>query len=179
MKVLLDACVLFPTVMREVLIGAAQAGLYEPLWSDRLLEEWRRAAARFGPIEAMQAEAQIALLRAAFPKAAVQGYEPIEARLYLPDMSDLHVLAAAIKGHADVLVTLNAKDFPRHTLAEEGLERLDADQFMMMLHDRAPDRVAAVVEKVRAAAEAMDDAPRDTRALMKKARMPRLGKRLG
>jgi hypothetical protein len=94
-------------------------------------------------------------------------------------MSDLHVLAAAIKGHADVLVTLNAKDFPRHTLAEEGLERLDADQFMMMLHDRAPDRVAAVVEKVRAAAEAMDDAPRDTRALMKKARMPRLGKRLG
>lgn len=179
MKVLLDACVLYPTVMREVLIGAARAGLYQPLWSDRILEEWRRAAARSGPVDGMQAQGEIALLRGAFPKASVQEFEHIEQRLYLPDSGDLHVLAAAIKGHADIIVTLNAKDFPRYTLAEEGIERLDSDQFMLRLCDDAPEAVGQVVETVRAAAEHMDDAPRDIRPLMKKARMPRLGKRLG
>ena len=48
MRVLLDACTLYPTVMREILIGVARAGYYTPLWSDRILEEWARAAARFG-----------------------------------------------------------------------------------------------------------------------------------
>ncbi len=179
MKVLLDACVLYPTVMREVLIGAAKAGLYQPLWSDRILEEWRRAAARSGPVDGMQAEGEIALLRGAFPTATVSGFEQIEPRLYLPDSGDVHVLAAAIKGSADTIITMNAKDFPRHTLAEEGIQRLDPDQFLMSLHDSAPDAVAALVETVRSNAERMDDAPRDIRPLMKKARMPRLGKRLG
>ncbi|NVO26855.1 PIN domain-containing protein [Donghicola sp. C2-DW-16] len=179
MKVLLDACVLYPTVMREVLIGAAKAGLYQPLWSARILEEWRRAAARLGPVEGMQAEGEIVMLRADFPAATVSGFEQIEPRLYLPDSGDVHVLAAAIKGSADTIVTMNAKDFPRHTLAEEGIQRLDPDQFLLSLHDTAPDTVAALVETVRSNAEKMDHVHRDARALLKKARMPRLGKRLG
>ena len=68
MKAVLDACVLYPTVLREILILAAEAGLYEPVWSDRILAEWRHAAARLGQGEV--AGAEIALLRAARPGAA-------------------------------------------------------------------------------------------------------------
>ena len=49
MKAVLDACVLYPTVLREILIGVADAGLYQPLWSARILDEWRHAAVRLGP----------------------------------------------------------------------------------------------------------------------------------
>ena len=63
MKAVLDTCVLYPTVLREILIGAADAGLYEPVWSARILAEWRHAAARLGPDGAAVAGAEIALLR--------------------------------------------------------------------------------------------------------------------
>ncbi len=48
MRVMLDACVLYPTVMREVLLGCAKRGLFEPRWSVRILEEWARAAGKLG-----------------------------------------------------------------------------------------------------------------------------------
>ncbi|MDX5384841.1 MAG: PIN domain-containing protein, partial [Rhodobacterales bacterium] len=138
MKVLLDACVLYPTVMREVLLGVAAAGLYQPLWSARILEEWARAAIKLGPGAEAQARGEVAMLRARWPGAEVSHPPSLEARLWLPDPADTHVLAAAIAGHADLIVTLNAQDFPRNILAEEGLERLDPDQFLMALHRDHP-----------------------------------------
>ncbi len=63
MRAVLDANVLFPTILREILTDLAQAGLYHALWSDRILEEWHRAAARIGPEADSVAGAQIALLR--------------------------------------------------------------------------------------------------------------------
>jgi len=177
-KVLLDACVLYPTVMREVLLETAGRGLFEPLWSARLLEEWARAAARRGPLEEAQARGEIALLRAAWPGREVAPAPGIEARLWLPDPSDVHVLAAAVAGSAELLLTLNARDFPRHLLAEEGIVRADPDGFLMRLWLERPEPVAAAAEAVRAAAERMDDAPAGLRPLLKKARLPRLAKAL-
>lgn len=179
MKALLDACVLYPTVMREVLLGVAAAGLYTPLWSDRILEEWARATRKLGPEAEMQARGEVALLATAWPKASVPPAPGIEQRLWLPDPADTHVLAAAIAGSADLIVTSNAQDFPRRTLTEEGLDRQDPDQFLRMLHARSPEAVAAAVEAVRAKAERLSDRPWETRALLKKARLPRLGKILG
>ena len=72
MKALLDACVLYPTVMREVLLGVAAAGLFEPLWSPRILEEWARAAAKLGPGQETLARGEIAVAEARFPGASVQ-----------------------------------------------------------------------------------------------------------
>ncbi|MCZ2501128.1 PIN domain-containing protein, partial [Xylophilus sp. Kf1] len=69
MRAVLDANVLFPTILREILTDLAQAGLYHALWSDRILEEWHRAAARIGPDAESVAGAQIALLRLRFPQA--------------------------------------------------------------------------------------------------------------
>lgn len=178
MKLLLDTCVLYPTVMREMLVGAARAGYYTPLWSDRILEEWRRAAIKLGPEGAAQAESEIALLQAAWPQARIAPAPGLEARLYLPDAADIHVLAAAIVGHAEAIVTVNNKDFPRHTLAEEGLERLGPDQLLydFWLQDPAP--MEALGARVLEQANRLSDRGWEIRPLLKKARLPRLAKAL-
>ena len=61
MRVLIDACVLYPTVMREVILGAARLGLFEPRWSDRILEEWARATVKLGPEAEVFARGEIAM----------------------------------------------------------------------------------------------------------------------
>ncbi|MCB2134410.1 MAG: PIN domain-containing protein [Rhodobacteraceae bacterium] len=176
MKVLLDACVLYPTVLREILIGAARAGLFTPLWSERILEEWARATRKLGPEAEVLARGDIARLRAAFPKSSVPQSPGQEARLHLPDPDDIHVLAAAISGHADVILTFNAADFPRHVLAEEGIERRDPDGFLWQLWSEAPERLGPVIEEIRAEAERLSGQAQPLRALLKRAGLPRLGK---
>ncbi|GAA3873627.1 RSP_2648 family PIN domain-containing protein [Celeribacter arenosi] len=178
MKALLDACVLYPTVMREILLSVAAKGLFTPLWSDRILEEWARAARKLGPQGEVQARGEIAMVRAGFPKASIGNWEGVAQRLYLSDENDIHVLAAAVVGDADVIITMNAKDFPRHVLAEEGLDRADPDSFLWRIWSDHPDVVAGAVEEVRAQAERLSGEPWEVRRLLKKARLPRLGKAL-
>ncbi|WP_284163052.1 RSP_2648 family PIN domain-containing protein [Frigidibacter sp. SD6-1] len=178
MKALLDACVLYPTVLRQILIGAAAAGLYRPLWSERILEEWARATVKLGPGAEAVARGEIAALKAAWPGASVAPGAALLGRLWLPDPADIHVLAAAIAGGAEAIVTFNAADFPRQILAEEELLRLDPDQLLLSLHDRASDVVAAVCERVRAEAERLSGEGQEMRALLKRAKLPKLGKRL-
>ncbi len=178
-RVLIDACVLYPTVMRQMVLGCAGEGLFTPFWSERLLEEWARAAARRGLADELQARSEIALLRAQWPTACVTPHAGDQARLWLPDENDIHVLAAAIAGSADMILTLNAKDFPRHTLAEEGLSRLDPDGFLYGLWLETPGPVEAVGARVLADAEKIDGIPHEIRKLLKKARLPRLAKALG
>ncbi len=178
MKAVLDACVLYPTVMREILLGVAAAGFYEPLISDRILREWTRATAKLGAGAQAVAEGEAALVRAAFPRAVVRERPDIEARLLLPDPNDVHVLAVAIAGHADAIVTFNAQDFPGHVLAAEGIARRDPDGFLWELHSHHPAEVARVVEGVRGKAEAISGQPIALKALMKRARLYRLGKAL-
>lgn len=178
MKMLLDACVLYPTVMREMLLGVARTGAYQPLWSARLLEEWALAARKLGSAGEAQARGEIALTQAAFPRASVAPRPGLETRLWLPDPDDIHVLAAAVAGHADGIITLNAKDFPRQILGEEGLSRNDPDAFLLGHYHAAPGAVADVAAAVLQEACRLSGADWTLRALMKKARLPRLGKAL-
>ncbi|MDG1947734.1 MAG: PIN domain-containing protein, partial [Amylibacter sp.] len=104
MKVLLDTCVLYPSILRSILLGAAQKDFFEPLWSERIIEEWRRAAHR-NHNEA-EATIEIALLRVNWPKSQVE-IGPENKNLFLPDENDIHVLQAAIEGNADELLTAN------------------------------------------------------------------------
>ena len=176
MRLLLDACVLYPTVMREMLLGAAQAGCFEPLWSDRILEEWARAAGKRGADQEVFARGEIALLNAAYPSATVAATPKLEARLWLPDPSDTHVLAAAIAGSADLIITLNAKDFPRNILQEEGLDRQDPDAALMGFRSSAADQIDAVARQVLDTARRLSGEDWTARALFKKARLPRFAK---
>lgn len=179
MKLLLDTCVIYPTVMREMLLGVARTGAFTPLWSARILEEWARAARKIGPDGEAQARAEIALVKAAWPKAEVTWRPSVEARLYLPDAADIHVLAAAIDGSAEAIITVNAKDFPRNILAEEGIQRQDPDSLLHGIWLDTPDAVVPVAETVLAEANRMSDKVWTMRALLKKARLPRLAKTLG
>ena len=178
MKVLLDACVIYPTVMREMLLGVAAQGAFTPLWSARILEEWARAARKIGPCGEAQARGEIALLAIDWPEAEVSWPPSLEARLWLPDPADIHVLAAAIAGSADMICTMNAKDFPRQILAEEGLSRLDPDGFLHGIWQARPELVEPVATNVLAKARSLSEHDWQMRPLLKKARLPRLAKAL-
>lgn len=177
-RILVDTCVLYPTVMREMVLGVARAGAFQPIWSDRILTEWALAARKLGPEGAAQAEAEIALLKAEWPQALVPPAPGRERRLWLPDPNDIHVLAVAVEAGADRLMTQNAKDFPRHILAEEGLTRIDADTYLHGLWQRDPELLRDVAEHVLAEAQRLSGEPWDMRPLLKKARLPRTAKAL-
>ncbi len=178
--VLLDACVLYPTVMRELLLGVAAAGLFRPLWSARILEEWARAAARAGLQDAARAE--IALCRARWPAAEVASgaADPVPAGAaalpWLPDPDDRHVLGSALAGRAELIVTMNLRDFPRRVLGEYGICAEHPDSFLHGCALQAPEPVAAVAARVRAQAERLSGEGWRPRRLMKKARLPRFGR---
>ena len=133
---------------------------------------------KLGPEGAAQARAEVALLKASWPQAVVAPAPGVEARLWLPDAADVHVLAAAITGHADAIVTVNNKDFPRQTLAEEGLERIGPDQLLYDLWLKDPAVMEALGVKVLAEANRLSGGAWEIRPLLKKARLPRLAKAL-
>lgn len=173
-RAVLDACVLYPPVLREMFLGAAAAGLYAPLWSERIIEEWVRATDKLGQMAQTRIEA--ALLAARFPRAMLRAAPQIAARLVLPDANDLHVLAVAIAGSADCIVTFNARDFPRHTLTAEGVQRRDPDGFLWELFSKHPAQMGAVIAAVHAKSEAMAGGPVSLRGLLKRAQCPRLAR---
>lgn len=176
MRVLIDACVLYPTVLRELVLGVASTGAFTPLWSPRILEEWRRVAARNGAPDEHIAEVEIADAEAAFPNASVVVAPSTEARLTLPDRADIHVFAAAVDGHADEILTLNLKDFPTNALAAERLIRRHPDEFLLEALHADPEAVRGVVDAVLTRAKAHGIDVSNPRAQMKKARLPRFGK---
>jgi len=178
MRLLLDTCVIYPTVMRQMLLGAAGTGVFTPLWSARIIGEWMRAAEKLGQGGLEQARAEAALLASDWPDAEVTYPKSLEARLWLPDAGDIHVLAAAIAGSADMILTLNAKDFPRNLLAEEGLGRSDPDSFLFGVWQAQPGLIAEVALRVLEDANRLSGESWNMRNLLKKARLPRLGKAL-
>ncbi|NNU81019.1 PIN domain-containing protein [Halovulum dunhuangense] len=177
MRLLLDACVLYPTVLRDILIETAAAGGFTPLWSDRILEEWARAAERSALADGPRARAEIALLRTRFPDASIEA--PDDPALSLPDPNDIHVLAAAIHGGAEAIVTLNLRDFPGRTLARHGLMLRSPDSVLLELHDAGEIPVARIAQAARARAETLSGQPQPLRGILKRANLPRLGKALG
>lgn len=173
-RVLIDACVLFPTVLRQIVLGVAREGAFEPLWSDRILEEWRRAALRHDG--AAIAESEIALVKAQFPTATVDLPSDPPSDLVLPDPDDIHVLNAAIVGKADELLTLNLKDFPTRVLSGHGVLRREPDGLLLEFWHTDAKLVSGIVQNTLAQAAAHGIDTSNPRALLKRARLPRLAK---
>ena len=147
-RVLLDACVLVPATTRGLLIGAARAGYFIPLWSPQILAEWAHAAAKQGPQVAAQTATEQALLAAEFPASMVSpsGHNDLS----LPDPDDIHVLAAAIAGDASELLTANTQDFPLRALAAYGLLRRHPDEFLLELAHAHPDTLIRLAQTTHA-----------------------------
>ncbi|MGA0615497.1 RSP_2648 family PIN domain-containing protein [Paracoccus sp. KR1-242] len=170
MKAVLDACVLYPTVLREILCDVAAAGLFQPVWSQRILDEWRHAADRQG----VPAGVEIALLQDRFPQAMTLPSGGAEG-LDLPDPADRHVVEAALASGAGMIVTANLRDFPRSALAAAGLAAIHPDEFLRDFFLNHPDpvlgAVAATQDRARRAGGELA-----RKELMRRARLPRLAK---
>jgi hypothetical protein len=83
-----------------------------------------------------------------FEGAAIEGYEHRIGALHLPDPDDRHVLAAAIEGDVDYIVTRDVDGFPEDALAAHGLRRRSPDELVCELIDAyGPEVVGGVVRK--------------------------------
>lgn len=173
MRIVLDACVIFPTVMREILVGCAQADVFSPVWSPRIIEEWLRATEKLGPDARPIAVAEAAVMADQFPDASVA--VDVRDDIWLPDPNDEHVLATAIAADATGIMTVNTRDFPLRALRQFNVERFHPDAFLLTVAQRSPV-VSRVVADVRKRAENLSGRDQPTRALLKRTGLPRLGK---
>jgi predicted nucleic acid-binding protein len=140
----LDANVLYSLPLTSVLLELAEARLYRPIWSEDIHAEWIRAVRRTRPDIAPEKLARRrAAMDEALPDACVAGYGRLVGALELPDPGDRHVLAAAIRARAQVIVTFNEKHFPAEVLAEFDLRTQHPDTFLRHLIDLAPSVVRA------------------------------------
>lgn len=134
----LDTNVIYPIEIRDLLFWFAHFDLFTPKWSTTVFSEWENVMIRKG---VSRAEAQKRMHKAnlAFPDALVTNYEGLIDGLTLPDADDRHVLAAAIKTNANIIVTNNLKDFPEDYLRTFGLVAKSADDFLTDIIDLNPD----------------------------------------
>lgn len=126
-----DACVLYPALLRDLLMHVALSGLFRARWTQRIHEEWMRNLTANRPdIPREKIERVRMLMDASIQDCLVTGYEPYETTLELPDPDDRHVLAAAIHCQAGTIVTFNVKDFPDAALARHGMSAQHPDSFL-------------------------------------------------
>jgi len=146
-----DANVLYPAELRNLLMHLALTGLFRATWSAGVHEEWISALLRNRPdLSREKLERTRMLMDIHAEDALVTGYEDLIPGLHLPDPDDRHVLAAAIVGGANVIVTINVRDFPPEALAPFGIEAQHPDEFILHLLDLQPGIVAAAARDHRA-----------------------------
>lgn len=147
---LLDANVLYPNTLRNLLLRLAEAGLYHARWSDRITQEWSNHLLASKPDLAARMGRLIELVNQSVPDCLVENYEYLIQTLVLPDPKDRHVLAAAIVGHADAIVTANLRDFPQDVLDQYGVEAQHPDDFVMNQLQLRPFDALEVIRGMRA-----------------------------
>lgn len=148
--VVYDACVLYPAPLRDFLMWLGLSGRFRARWTAQIHEEWKRNLLANRPdLTWEQVNRTSARMDRAIPDALVTGYEPLIAGLVLPDVDDRHVLAAAIRCQASVIVTFNRKDFPVEVLAPFGIEAQHPDEFIDNLFDLDPAAVVTAAQKQR------------------------------
>lgn len=140
---ILDANVLYPFTLRDTLLRAAAAGLFQARWSDKILEEAIRNLVADHVVTEQQAVRLRAAMTAAFPEARVIGFDKLVATMR-NDPKDRHVAAAAVKAKAQVIVTLNVRDFRR---LPEGIDAQTPDDFLVSLFDREPRLLIDIVHE--------------------------------
>lgn len=146
--VVLDACVLHPAPLRDLLLRLGHRGVFRIRWSDAILDECFVSLARARPdLEPANLRRTRRLMTRAVPEAMVDGYFPLVETLPLPDPDDRHVLAVAIRSGATTIVTSNLRDFPPVVLREYGVTARHPDPFLFDLAEELPLDVARVLEE--------------------------------
>jgi hypothetical protein len=147
-----DANVLYPAPLRDYLLYLASLGVYEPVWTTAIQDEWIRNLLKARPdIDKAALEATRRSMDKAFPGSNITSYESLIEGLSLPDPDDRHVLAAAIKAEAQIIVTANLKDFPAGALIPLAIRAEHPDAFVSECIDRdRPKAIKALENQVKA-----------------------------
>ncbi len=146
-----DACVLYPAPLRDLLVRLAITGKFRARWSDDIHDEWARNVLKNRTdLSIEQVTRTRELMNKAVPDSLVTGYSKLIEGLDLPDPNDRHVLAAAIKANAEVIVTFNLKDFPKEILDEFDIFAQHPDDFIDNVYDLSPQTVIATARQQRA-----------------------------
>jgi predicted nucleic acid-binding protein len=140
----LDTCTLYGAYLCDTLLGLAEAEIYRPLWSADILQELDRNLSQRVPTTAVKH--RIAEMRRAFPDAEVTGYEPLIASMTC-DQKDRHVLAAAVRSRAEVLVTFNVRDFPTKSTDPYDVQVVDTESFLLDQLDLYPGIVMGSLQR--------------------------------
>lgn len=153
MIAVIDACVLAGLFKRNLLLSFAEAGMFRPIWSEKILAETRHASRRIQagasnvlPREAI--EQQFLRMELIHPDACITPPQE-DLALRLPDPDDQHVVAAAIAANASIIVTDNVSDFPRKVMKPFDIELFTADEFLALTALLDIDRAIKAVETMR------------------------------
>jgi hypothetical protein len=159
-----DANILYPAPLRDLFIRVAQAGLVRAKWTETIHDEWIRNVLKDNPhLSAERLARTRTLMNEAVRDCLVTGYGDLIESLSLPDADDRHVLAAAIRAAANVIVTYNLTDFPAETLACFDIEAQHPDDFLVGLLDLAPGVICATVKRQR---ESLKNPPKTASELL-------------
>jgi PIN domain len=169
----LDACVLYPAPVRDILLSLAHQGMYHARWTATINDEWIRNLARNRPdMDVARLRATATRMAQAIPDSLISGYERFITSIDLPDPDDRHVVAAALVGHADAIVTFNLKDFPADVLTPLSLEAQHPDDFVVnQLHLNLTEALKAI-KAMRARLERPSQTAAQLLATLEKCGMP-------
>jgi predicted nucleic acid-binding protein len=141
----LDACALFPITLRDTLLSIATQEAFHPLWSSEVLGEVRRTVVAKRGVDSWSLDRTLACIERYFEDSMVEGWQLLVSGLALPDPDDRHVLAAAIVGDAQSIVTFNLGDFPIECLLPYRVDAVHPDAFLLGLLHSTPDAVIAAL----------------------------------
>lgn len=148
--VILDANILYPAPLRDLLMILADTYLFRARWTHAIQEEWLTNLLEDRPdLSRERLERTQRLMNSHVVDALVTGYEHLIETLELPDPKDRHVLAAAIHSGATIIVTFNLKDFPKSVLGSKGIEAMKPDDFIVRQIAEAPKVVIEVAKEQR------------------------------
>ena len=148
----LDACVMMSGLLRPLLLNLAQIGLFKPLWTDKIGQEWQRNAARLWPIDPELLKTEWLRMQERFPAANMGDVTEFEAGLKHTDRKDKHVAAAGIaavlaqQGDPVSILTWNIKDFSRSELRRQQLGLTDPDRLLSQWWPTARHTLASVLD---------------------------------
>lgn len=147
----LDACVLYPAPIRDALLSLASSSFYRPLWTSQIHDEWIRNLLRNRvDLTREKLERTRDQMDRIFEEALITNYEYLVDAIELPDLDDRHVVAAAIRGNADAIVTSNIRDFPKEVLLVHDLEVIHPDDFIRYQFDLDSSRFLKAIREQRA-----------------------------
>lgn len=177
---LLDACVLHPMAAADALMSLAAAGIYAAKWTRKIEAEWINSIEARRPDLKGRLDNRRDHMREAVPDWEIEegAWQSLIGGLQLPDPGDVHVLAAALAGHADCIVTANVRDFPIEVVGALGVEIIHPDQFIVAQWDLDQLVAVAAFKRMRARWKKPDTSAEDFAAAMERAGLPAAAQRL-